>query len=148
MRIHDRASLHPCSSVVVDERPATTTNGAVLGADTLLVARGSSATKEYLMDKVGFLSSVVITLGTLFVAVLTRRSAKDQTAVRGFADLNKALQEQVDRQGARIESLEQSEAKWRRLVRKHEMWDDEVLDKLRTLSGGEALPESPPLDRY
>ncbi|MFC0623692.1 hypothetical protein [Kribbella deserti] len=100
------------------------------------------------MDKVGFLSSVVITLGTLFVAVLTRRTAKDQTAVRGFADLNKALQEQVDRQGARIEALEKSEAKWRRLARKHEMWDHEVLDRLRSLAGSEALPESPPLDHY
>lgn len=100
------------------------------------------------MDKVGVLSSVVLTVGSVIVALLVRRSAKDQNAVRGFADLNRALQEQVGRQGARIEALERSEAEWRQLARKHEAWDHEVLDRLRDLTGGAPIPEQPPLDRW
>ncbi len=54
----------------------------------------------------GILGAVITTLGVIVVAWLTRRTAKDQTAVGGFSALVTSLQAQNDRQEKRIRALE------------------------------------------
>jgi len=92
------------------------------------------------------------TLGVVAVAWLTRRTAKDQTAVGGFTALVKTLQEQNDRQENRIAALEkqassqrQLEAKRHRAMRAHERWDRLISSRMQQLTD-EAFPDPPPLD--
>ncbi len=100
----------------------------------------------------GILGAVVTTLGVIIVALLTRRSAKDQTAVGGFTALVKSLQDQNDRQEQRIRALEQEGRERRRadterdrVVQVHQRWDFQVARRLRQLTD-EPFPDPPPLD--
>lgn len=97
-------------------------------------------------------ATVITTLGVVVVAWLTRRTAKDQTAVGGFEALVRTLQEQNDRQEKRIVALEkqaasqrQLEAKRHRVMRAHERWDQFISGRMRQLTD-EAFPDPPPLD--
>lgn len=101
---------------------------------------------------VAVLGAVVTTFGVVIVAWLTRRTAKDQTAVGGFTALVKTLQDQNDRQEKRIAALEkqaasqrQLEAKRHRVMRAHERWDQFISGRMRQLSD-ETFPDPPPLD--
>lgn len=104
------------------------------------------------MNWLGILGAVITTLGVIIVAWLTRRTAKDQTAVGGFSALVKSLQEQNNRQEKRIAALEkqaatqrQLEAKRHRVMRAHERWDQYISGRMRQLTE-ETFPDPPPLD--
>lgn len=111
------------------------------------------------MNWLGILGAVVTTLGVIIVALLTRRTAKDQSAIAGFDKLvnrleaaNDRLQEQNDRQEKRILALEKEGAKRRRLdaerdrvIEFHQRWDFQVARRIRQLTD-EPFPDPPPLD--
>lgn len=101
---------------------------------------------------IAIVGTVVTTLGVIVVAWLTRRTAKDQTAVGGFSALVTALQEQNNRQERRIGALEkqaasqrQLEAKRHRVLRAHERWDQFLVGRMRQLTD-DPFPDPPPLD--
>lgn len=108
---------------------------------------------------IAVIGTVVTTLGVITVAWLTRRTAKDQTAVGGFSSLVTALQEQNnrqqeqnERQERRITALEkqaatqrQLEAKRHRVLRAHERWDQFLVGRMRQLTD-DPFPDPPPLD--
>lgn len=94
----------------------------------------------------------ITTLGVIIVAWLTRRTAKDQTAVGGFGVLVDKLQNQNDRQEGRIQALEreaeerrQLDAMRGRILRAHERWDQQLVNRLRQVTD-ETFPDPPPLD--
>jgi hypothetical protein len=96
--------------------------------------------------------AVIITAGSLWVAVVTSRSAKDATVTSGFVGLTSALQAQVNlqgreikEQGAMIQELQNDKARRRQLLRTHEFWDQQALHLLRA-SSTDPFPDPPPLD--
>lgn len=103
-------------------------------------------------------ATVVTTIGVVVVAYLTRRTAKDTTAIAGFDKLvdrlqeqNDRLQRQNDRQEKRIAALEKegverrkAEATRDRVVEVHQRWDIQVARKLRQLTE-DPFPDPPPL---
>lgn len=97
-------------------------------------------------------ATVITTLGVVIVAYLTRRTAKDQTAIGGFSALVKTLQDQNARQEKRIRALEReaeqrrrTDAERDRVVEVHRRWDFQVARRLRQLTE-EPFPDPPPLD--
>lgn len=96
--------------------------------------------------------AIIITAGSLVVAFITSRSAKDTTVTTGFVGLTSALQAQVNlqgrqikEQGAMIQDLQDDKAKRRQLLRTHEFWDQQALHLLRA-SSATPFPDPPPLD--
>lgn len=103
--------------------------------------------------------TVVTLIGTVVVAYLTRRTAKDQSAIAGFDKLvnrlelaNDRLQKQNDRQEKRIVALEKegderrrADATRDRVVEIHQRWDFQVARRLRQLTD-DPFPDPPPLD--
>lgn len=108
---------------------------------------------------IGVAGSVLTFAGVVVVAWLTRRTAKDQSAITGFDKLvnrleaaNDRLQEQNDRQEKRIAKLEQDNAKRRRtdaerdrVIQVHQRWDFQVARRLRQLTD-DPFPDPPPLE--
>lgn len=91
------------------------------------------------------IAAAIVTLGSLIVAYLTKRSAKDNTVVTGFTELTERYREEVNRLGLRITALEHVEGERRRLARQHEVWDWAVVKRLRAVTD-EPIPDPPPLD--
>lgn len=103
-------------------------------------------------------ATVVTTIGVIVVAYLTRRTAKDQSAIAGFDKLvnrlelaNDRLQKQNDRLEKRIVALEKegderrkADATRDRVVEIHQRWDIKVAAKLRQLTE-DPFPDPPPL---
>lgn len=108
---------------------------------------------------IGIVGTVITAAGVVIVAWLTRRTAKDQSAITGFDKLvnrlelaNDRLQEQNDRQEKRIAKLEQDNAKRRRqdadrdrVIQVHQRWDFQVARRLRQLTD-DPFPDPPPLE--
>lgn len=113
----------------------------------------------------GVIGGIGVTVGTLFTAWITRRNAKEQTSVTGFAALTERLQKTLDdtdartqkqladeaarttKAIARIDHLERIERRRRELARRHEDWDRKVLVQLRQLTT-DPIPDPPPLDTW
>lgn len=105
------------------------------------------------------IATVITTIGVIVVAWLTRRTAKDQSAIAGFDKLvnrlelaNDRLQKQNDRQEKRIVALEKeaderrrTDATRDRVVEIHQRWDIQVARRLRQLTE-DPFPDPPPLD--
>lgn len=105
------------------------------------------------MDTAGVIGTVLATLGGLIATLVTRRNAKDTTAVGGFTELTRGLQHELERQTsrttaaiARIDHLERVNDRRRRLARRHEEWDALAVGQLRQL--GANIPDPPPLDTW
>lgn len=100
------------------------------------------------------IGTAIITIGGIIATLFTRRSSRDTTAIGGFTVLTKGLQAELTRQISRtteaitrIDHLERVEASRRRLARRHEDWDREVLALLRQLTT-DPIPDPPPLDTW
>lgn len=98
------------------------------------------------MDPTAVIGTVLVTLGGIIATLVTRRNAKEATAVTGFASLTAAQREEIDRYGARIDALEDEARARRALARRHEQWDWNVRRQLEQL--GQTVPEPPPLDTW
>jgi hypothetical protein len=96
-------------------------------------------------ETVSTFGSVAVLLAAIVTAWLTRRSAKDETAITGYAGLVERLQAQSDRDSARITALEDDRAEQRRLARRHEQWDWQLVRRVRELTD-DPFPDPPPLD--
>lgn len=96
-------------------------------------------------SRTAIISTVVVTLGSLIVAYFTKRSAKDSAVTTGYANLTNALEKRLNDQGDEITKLQVALAKQRRLLRNHEKWDWQMVDRLRRVSA-EPIPDPPPLD--
>lgn len=106
------------------------------------------------MDTTAVIGTVVVTIGGIIAALFTRRSSKDTTAVGGFTELTKGLQQTLKDEAARttaaiarIDHLERIERRRRELARRHEDWDRKVLVQLRQLTT-DPIPDPPPLDTW
>jgi hypothetical protein len=98
-------------------------------------------------NRATIIAAAIVTIGSLIVAYLTKRSAKDSTVTTGFTNLTSALQKQLDAQGNQIKELQATQARWRRLLRDHEMWDWQMVSKVRSLTD-DSVPDPPPLDLW
>lgn len=96
-------------------------------------------------EPVTIISTAIITIGSLAVAYFTRKSAKDNAVVTGYANLTTGLQSEVGRLTTRVDSLEHIEDERRRLARQHEQWDWTMVRRLRPLTD-DPIPDPPPLD--
>jgi uncharacterized coiled-coil protein SlyX len=96
-------------------------------------------------SRTAIISTIVVTLGSLVVAYFTKRSAKDNAVTTGYANLTSALEKRLNDQGEEITKLQANLARQRRLLRNHEKWDWQMVDRLRRISP-ESIPDPPPLD--
>lgn len=96
-------------------------------------------------SRTAVISTLVVTLGSLIVAYFTKRSAKDNAVITGYATFTDKLEKRVDAQGDEITELQQALARQRRLLRNHEKWDWQMVYRLRQISP-EPVPDPPPLD--
>lgn len=94
---------------------------------------------------VSIIGILIVTLGGLFGAWLTRRTAKDATAVEGFSELTKSQAAELARLSTRVEDLETDQTVRRKLARAHERWDREMVRRLEAFTD-EPFPDPPPLD--
>lgn len=97
------------------------------------------------MDTATVLAALIVTAGSLIVALVTKRSARDDTVTTGFTNLTSSLQAQVNLQGNEIRQMQATLTKQRRLLRDHEVWDWQMVSRLRQLTT-EHVPDPPPLD--
>lgn len=91
------------------------------------------------------IAAAIVTIGSLLVAFFTRRSAKEDTVTTGFTNLTSSLQAQVNMQGVEIRQMQTTLSKQRRALREHEVWDWQMVSRLRQVSH-EPVPDPPPLD--
>jgi hypothetical protein len=96
-------------------------------------------------SRTAIISTLVVTIGSLVVAYFTKRSAKDNAVTTGYANLTSALEGRLNAQGAEIAQLQVMLAKQRRLLRAHESWDWQMVQRLRQVSP-DPVPDPPPLD--
>lgn len=96
-------------------------------------------------EPVTIITAAIVTIGSLVVAAFTRRSAKDNAVVTGYANLTTGLQSEVGRLTTRVDSLEQLDDERRRLARQHEVWDWQMVKRVRQLTN-DPIPDPPPLD--
>lgn len=92
-------------------------------------------------DRSTVIAALIVTAGSLLVALFTRRSAKESTVTSGYTALTASLQAQVNMLWQQVAELQNNEAKRQRLNRAHEPWDDEA----RKFTPPE-FPPPPPLD--
>lgn len=104
------------------------------------------------MDWSGVITSGVSLVGGFAGGLLTRRTAREnsetereKSAVAGFAELTKNLQDQSERQDRRIAGLERRERSRRKQSREHEAWDRLLVARLNELTN-EPFPPPPPLE--
>lgn len=91
------------------------------------------------------IAAAIVTIGSLLVALLTKRSAKDDRVTTGFTNLTTSLQAQVNLQGTEIRAMQATLSKQRRLLRDHENWDWQMVARLRQVSP-DPVPDPPPLE--
>lgn len=96
-------------------------------------------------DRATVAAAFIVTVGSLLVALLTKRSAKEDTVTTGFTNLTTSLQAQVNLQGNEIRQMQATLSKQRRLLRDHEVWDWQMVTRLRQVSP-DPVPDPPPLD--
>jgi len=97
------------------------------------------------VDTATVLAALIVTAGSIIATLVTKRSARADTVTTGFTNLTSSLQRQVDLQGNEIQEMQATLRKQRRLLRDHEVWDWQMVSRLRQVTN-EPVPDPPPLD--
>lgn len=89
---------------------------------------------------------MLVLIAALVASYVTRRNAKDTSALSGFSSLATELRSELTDAKKDIRALQEEERRRGVLARVHAKWDDLMVREIRKLDPDVNIPDPPPLD--